>query len=82
MELLLYLRNNKDLPQNTDGTHERNVARGAFLFSRLVRLHFTTGPTKAIISRKHLLRFTFNPYRGYLAPLVTAFDAIYPFEVK
>jgi hypothetical protein len=29
----------------------------------------------AIISLRSLLRFIFNPFRGYLAPLVTAFDA-------
>jgi hypothetical protein len=35
---------------------------GAFLFSRLARLHFTTGFPKAIISRSELLRF--NPFRA------------------
>jgi hypothetical protein len=39
-------------------TSQTLVSLGAF--SRLARLHFTTGSTKAIISRKQLLRFTLS----------------------
>jgi hypothetical protein len=38
---------------------------GAFLFSRLARLHFTTGSTKAIISHSELLRFILSRSARY-----------------